>query len=112
MEFTYLDLAFIVIACFYFCIIFAVLEFSRNHMTTYDRSRIEKDGKLTKSTNFIAYTLIAGLIFGTFSMGILYYGDHRTPKAIDVYRGRTVLEISYIGGIPTDTVVRFNDVID
>lgn len=29
------------------------------------------------------------------------------PSAIDVYRGNTELEITYVNGIPTDTVVVF-----
>jgi len=41
------------------------------------------------------------LFFGLFIIG--------TPTAIDVYRGKTTLEITYKDGIPIDSVVVFKD---
>jgi hypothetical protein len=32
-----------------------------------------------------------------------------TPTALDVYRGNTVLEITSVNGVPTDTVVVFKN---
>ena len=32
-----------------------------------------------------------------------------TPTAMDVYQGKTTLEITYIDGIPVDSVVIFKD---
>ena len=34
---------------------------------------------------------------------------HNNPKAIDVYRGRTTLEITYKDSIPIDSVVVFKE---
>ena len=38
-------------------------------------------------------------------IGILYKYDGESPKAIDVYRGRTELKITYEGKTPVDTIV-------
>lgn len=40
-------------------------------------------------------------------IGILYKYDGESPKAIDVYRGKTELEITYEGKTPTDTTIIF-----
>ena len=40
---------------------------------------------------------------------ILSIIDKTNPKAIDVYRGKTTLKITYKGGVPTDTVVVFKE---
>lgn len=51
---------------------------------------------------------IAGLIVGVIAMGItLTIIDSKIPKPIDVYRGRTVLKITYEDSIPVDTAVVF-----
>lgn len=51
---------------------------------------------------------IAGLIVGVVAMGItLTIIDSKIPKPIDVYRGRTVLKITYEDSIPVDTAVVF-----
>lgn len=34
---------------------------------------------------------------------------NKTPKAIDVYRGRTTLQITYQDSIPIDSIVVFKD---
>ena len=31
--------------------------------------------------------------------------DYKHPSAIDVYRGKTTLQVTYKGNIPTDTIV-------
>ena len=50
------------------------------------------------------------LLFGGYivSVPIWEYGDRDKPQAIDVYRGRTTLEITYRDSIPVDTIVVFN----
>ena len=51
---------------------------------------------------------IAGFIVGVIAMGItLTIIDSKIPKPIDVYRGRTVLKITYEDTIPVDTAVVF-----
>ena len=51
---------------------------------------------------------IAGLIVGVIVMGImLTIIDSKIPKPIDVYRGRTVLKITYEDTVPVDTAVVF-----
>jgi hypothetical protein len=59
-------------------------------------------------------TLIPFVICGTLSLAfgicILSAGlVSLTPSAIDVYRGKTTLEITYKGGVPVDTVVVFKE---
>ena len=48
----------------------------------------------------IAYSMIAMLLM------IVYISK---PKAIDVYRDKTTLEITYKNSVPTDTVVVWKD---
>ena len=40
---------------------------------------------------------------------ILSIIDKTNPKAIDVYRGKTTLEITYKGGVPVDSIVVFKE---
>lgn len=54
------------------------------------------------------------MVLATLSLCILiaWFDDANKkdePKAIDVYRGNTTLQITYKGGIPTDTIVVFKD---
>lgn len=51
---------------------------------------------------------IAGLIVGVIAMAItLTIIESKIPKPIDVYRGRTVLRITYEDSISVDTAVVF-----
>ena len=43
------------------------------------------------------------------SGGIMMYQESCKPTAMDVYKGRTTLEITYKDGIPIDSVVVFKD---
>ena len=55
-----------------------------------------------------AYTvsiLIVSII--TFISAVFTTIELRNPSAIDVYRGRTVLEITYRNGVPIDSAVVF-----
>ena len=51
-------------------------------------------------------TIILAFYGGMFvSFGILYIASTKSPKAIDVYRGKTTLQITYRDNVPTDTTV-------
>ena len=52
-------------------------------------------------------TLTIGVI--AFISSIFTIKEVQIPSAIDVYRGKTTLEITYKGGIPIDTVVVFKE---
>lgn len=43
----------------------------------------------------------------SFCIGIFCYTLDEAPSAIDVYRGKTTLEITYKDGVPVDSVVVF-----
>ena len=48
----------------------------------------------------------AGFFSGIFIIaGIGFINEANYPQAIDVYRGKTTLQITYKGNIPTDTIV-------
>lgn len=52
---------------------------------------------------------IAIFICGAFTVGIADAPTHKGPKAIDVYRGNTTLQITYQDSIPIDSVVVFKE---
>ena len=71
----------------------------------------------------IFFLLFIGTIFNLYGdkgnewIGTIFYGilfivtlctaitTHKSPQAIDVYRGKTSLEITSVNNIPTDTTV-------
>ena len=53
-------------------------------------------------TSFALGMLIGAIITLIVCVYILVY---KTPQAIDVYRGKTTLEITYRDSIPIDTIV-------
>ena len=56
--------------------------------------------------------ILAGLVFllAYVSSGLIIMGIHNNePTAIDVYRNRTTLEITYRDSIPVDTIVVFKN---
>jgi hypothetical protein len=64
--------------------------------------------------NFIISDTHPGIYFGTFlaclgAMLILESNYEKNPSAMDVYKGRTTLEITYKDSIPVDSVVVFKD---
>jgi hypothetical protein len=61
--------------------------------------KLKADGKLTFL--FMSHAVL-GVFMLTFFLAI---EEKNTPKAIDVYRGNTELEIHSINNIPQDTVV-------
>ena len=58
---------------------------------------------------FSTVSFISGcaVIFGIFV--VIDTSSPEEPSAIDVYRGKTTLEITYRDSIPVDTVVVFKD---
>lgn len=57
-----------------------------------------------------AWWFVLGIIifWGGFIGGKTELDKYRnTPKALDVYRGKTSLQITYVDSVPTDTVVVF-----
>lgn len=62
---------------------------------------------LLKIGAFILITItimFIGMVLGFIGYNIVY---HNNPPAIEVYRGNTVLEITYKDGIPIDSTVIF-----
>ena len=45
----------------------------------------------------------------TFELHLFVTMTNPTPSALDVYRGKTELEITSVNGVPTDTVVVFKN---
>lgn len=43
------------------------------------------------------------------SGGIMMFQESHKPTAMDVYKGKTTLEITYKDGVPVDSVVVFKD---
>ena len=57
-------------------------------------------------SDIVAMIIIAGVIVFIGWMGYIV-GIHKNPTAIDVYKGKTTLEITYKDGIPIDSIVVF-----
>ena len=57
------------------------------------------------STAYGVATLTVCII--TFISAVFMTIELRNPTAIDVYRGKTTLEVTYKNGVPIDTVVVF-----
>ena len=53
------------------------------------------------------WTFFAGMALAFIISNIMLYPSSETPKAIDVYRGKTTLQITYKDSIPIDTTVVF-----
>ena len=43
------------------------------------------------------------------SGGIMMHQESRKPTAMDVYQGKTTIEITYKDGVPVDSIVVFKD---
>ena len=78
-----------VILCFIFC--------------TWYNVHLDKKFKANGELTFLF--LANGLLIISMVALFLAYEEKNTPKAIDVYRGNTELEIHSINNIPQDTVV-------
>ena len=66
---------------------------------------IDSNKKMTEVCfEILKYSVVA--LFTTCVCGIIKIS---TPQAIDVYRGRTTLEITYKDSIPIDSVVVFKE---
>lgn len=55
------------------------------------------------------YGLIGGLVGVIIPILLLIYIDGTIPTALDVYQGKTTLEITYKDSIPIDSIVVFKD---
>ena len=64
---------------------------------------INLDNNHVGITEYILLCFAIIMVFGAFAM----YSN--SPKAIDVYRGKTTLEITYKDSIPVDSVVVFKE---
>lgn len=62
---------------------------------------------LVDNESTVGFCLCLGLILVGWFLVIVHYEEQ--PKAIDVYRNKTTLQITYRGGIPVDSVVIFKD---
>lgn len=59
--------------------------------------------------DWLAYSAITCFVVG-FILFVCCAIDNKTnPTAIDVYRGKTTLEVTYKDGVPIDTVVVFKE---
>lgn len=57
-------------------------------------------------SDFDTHVIIIALYGGVLvSFGISCIANAKSPEAIDVYRGKTTLQITYKGNIPIDTTV-------
>lgn len=62
-----------------------------------------EDNRLRKS---ISATLVIIFVAALYVLLVISVSK---PKAIDVYRGKTTLEITYKNNVPIDTVVTYKD---
>lgn len=64
----------------------------------YAKASVESD----YNTHITGTSYLGGMIV---AFGIWCINSFKSPKAIDVYRNKTTLQITYKGNIPTDTTV-------
>lgn len=79
-----------------FVILFTAFNILYN---AYLDNKLKADGKLTFL--FLCHSMMGVLMLVFF----LAMEERNTPKAIDVYRDKTELEITSVNGVPQDTVV-------
>ena len=67
-------------------------------------------GLICLSTDANGLAFLLGII-GAYilSGGIMMYQESYKPTAMDVYKGKTTLEITYKDGVPVDSVVVFKN---
>ena len=53
--------------------------------------------------------LCFGFLCGVIGVVLANKAQDKYPQAIDVYQGKTTLEITYKNGVPIDSVVVFKD---
>ena len=68
----------------------------------WNTSTDDKDGRL-----FSAFLLTISAII--LAVLILYDENRNTPTSLDVYQGKTTIEITYRDSIPVDSVVVFKE---
>ena len=66
---------------------------------------IYNDEKVTE----VCFEIVKGSVVALFTICVCGIIKINTPQAIDVYRGRTTLEITYRDSIPIDSAVIFKE---
>ena len=61
-----------------------------------------------KYCRFISISLLMIAVIILDSL-VLSYKNRNTPTAMDVYQGKTILEITYRDKVPIDTIIVFKD---
>lgn len=87
------------------CFLFPVLVLVFLLYCVYDPQWAENARKDFRS--IVVMTLFAALLVAAGCAAIV--DNRERPSALDVYRGRTALEITYRDSIPVDTVVIFKN---
>ena len=59
--------------------------------------------------DWLAYSAITCFVVGFILFTCCAIDNKINPTAIDVYRGKTTLEVTYKDGVPIDTVVVFKE---
>lgn len=61
--------------------------------------------------DWVGMGIIVGLLIPLFAIALAHacFPERLTPMAIDVYRGKTTLQISYKDSVAVDTIVVFKD---
>lgn len=57
----------------------------------------------------VCFEIVKGSVVALFTICVCGIIKIKTPQAIDVYRGKTTLEITYKDSIPIDSVVVFKE---
>lgn len=70
-------------------------------------NRALNDNNFSACFGFLLFTIIALFGCGILSGKVIYKDDG--PTAMEVYQGKTTLEITYRDGIPVDSVVVFKE---
>lgn len=63
------------------------------------------DEKVTE----VCFEIVKGSVVALFTICVCGIIKINTPQAIDVYRGKTTLEITYKDSVPIDSVVVFKE---
>lgn len=67
-------------------------------------------GFMLSSNEVYGFDVLFSIIgTGLVCIGIIIENNYETPTALDVYQGKTTLEITYRDSIPVDTIVIFKN---
>lgn len=93
----------IIILLVVMCIIFADCK---NMLFKEPIEKFKIHDKLSNIELLCLILVLLSMFFGALTNS---YFNNSTPKAIDVYRGKTTLKITYVDSIPQDTVIVFKN---